>query len=119
MPLWFWLLTSISIALLFCWYISPTRNKEPTKVQKLGAVIWIVLRRIISFVGALFGILCIYILLSSSGSIIEKTLWSIVILSFSLYFVYVGVIGQGWNQYSLNDDLSLYVKIKKRYGLRW
>lgn len=119
MPLWFWLLTSISMALLFCWYISPARNKKPTKVQKITAMIWIVLRRIISFAGAIFGILCIYILLFSSGSIMEKTLGSVLILCLSLFFVYVGVVGQGWNQYGLNDDLSLYEKIKKRYGIRW
>ncbi|WKT60728.1 hypothetical protein Q2E61_00595 [Microbulbifer thermotolerans] len=119
LPVWFWLIISISMALLFCWYISPVRNKEPTKIQKIVAITWIVFRRVISFTGALFGILCIYILLSSTGTIIEKILGSIVILCLSLFFIYVGIVGQGRNQYDFRDDLSLYAKIKEKYGIRW
>lgn len=113
MPLWFWYITIISMALLLCWYISPTRNKEPTKVQRIAAIAWIVLRRIICFAGASFGILCIYILLTGTGTIMGKIFGGILILYISLSFIYIGIVGQGWNQYDFNDDLSLYAKIKK------
>jgi peptidoglycan/LPS O-acetylase OafA/YrhL len=119
MPLWFWLALVISMACLFCCYISPSRKGNPAKVQRIVAITWIVFRRIISFISAAFGIFCIYALWKSTGSNHEKVFGSVMIICLSLLFVYVGVVGQGSNQYGLNDDLSLYTKVKNKYGIRW
>lgn len=119
MPLWFWLALVISMACLFCWYISPSRKGNPTKVQRIVAITWIIFRQIISFIGAALGIFCIYILWTSTGSISEKGFGSMILGCMSLFFVYVGIVGQGWNQHGFRDDLTLYSKIKKKYAIHW
>ncbi|MFT5708725.1 MAG: hypothetical protein ACI9ES_003029 [Oceanospirillaceae bacterium] len=119
MPLWLWLLLVVSMACLFCWYISPSRNSKSTKGQRIVALTWILFRRIISFIAAIFGVFVIYILCKSTGSITEKIFGSVMITCLSVFFIYVGVVGQGWNQNALSDDLSLYAKVKKKYGIRW
>ncbi|MEH6442501.1 MAG: hypothetical protein V7784_01265 [Oceanospirillaceae bacterium] len=42
-----------------------------------------------------------------------------MITCLAVFYVYVGVVAQGWNRYGFNDDLSLYVKVKKKDGIRW
>ncbi len=79
-----------------------------------------VFRRIVSFIGASFGLVIIYAIWdSSSDTILYNIVSSLVILTMSLFFVYVGVVGQGWVQHSFSDDVSLYKRIKKKYGIRW
>ncbi len=119
MPLWFWLAIVIILSCLFCWYLSPDRNAQATRTQKIVATVWIILRRVVSFAGAAFGGLCLYILWETADSTTEKLIGSILISCLSAFFVYVGVVGQGWNQFGFNDDLSLYKKVKKKYGIRW
>ena len=119
MPLWFAILLVVAACCLFCWYLSPTRLPTPSKIQKILAKTWILFRRLICFTGAGFGLLVIYIMLVSDESLGYRILSSLAVLVLSVFFVYVGVVGQGWNQYSLNDDFSLYKKIKEKYGIRW
>lgn len=90
-------------------------------MQRIVAITWILFRRIISFIAAAFGVFYIYILWKSTGSITEKLFCSILITCLSVFYVYVyvGVVGQGWNQYGLRDDLNLHDKVKKKYGIRW
>ncbi|WP_157534098.1 hypothetical protein [Moritella sp. JT01] len=52
-------------------------------------------------------------------SIEYKLTGSIIIIFLSIFFAYVGIVGQGWYQYSINDDFRLYKKIKDKYGIRW
>jgi len=68
---------------------------------------------------AAFGIFCLYILWGSSGSISEEIFEGVLIIFISIFFIYIGVVGQGWNQYDIADDLSFYEKIKKKYDIRW
>ena len=119
MPLWFSISVVVSIACLFCWYISPDRTGEPTKIQKVIATTWVIVRRIVSFTGAVFCVFATYVIWISAESIYSKLLGSLTFILLSVFFVYVGIVGQGWNQYGMSDDLSLYNKIKKKYGLRW
>ena len=119
MPLWLTILLVIAISSLFCWYIAPDRRKNPSKIQSLVAKTWIIIRRIISFSGAIFCVFIIYIIWVSAESVGYKLLNSLVVLAMSFFFIYVGVVGQGWAQYSFDDDLSLYKKIKEKYGIRW
>jgi len=114
-PLWFWILVVVSLACFFCYYISPDRKGEPSKTQKVVATIWIIVRRIISFTGAAFCLFVAYIIWGTSESIFG----SLAFILLSVFFTYVGIVGQGWNQYGFRDDLTLYNKIKKKYGLRW
>ncbi len=119
MPLWFTILFTVTGSCLFCWYIAPERRKSPSKMQRLVAKIWIIFRRLISFSGACLGALVIYIIWVSTESIGYKLLNSIVVASMSFYFLYVGIVGQGWVQHSFRDDISLYKRIKEKYGFRW
>lgn len=119
MPPWFWIILVISTCCLFCWYISPNRQKKPSKIQNVIAKTWIMLRRFICFSGAAFALFTIYILWGMTESMQYKLTGSILIIFLSIFFVYVGIVGQGWLQYSISDDLSLYKKIKEKYGIRW
>jgi len=119
MPLWIWLVSALLLACLFCWYISPDRRTTPGRIQKVVAVIWIIFRRIVSFTAAGLGIFCVYILWSSSYSLTGKIFGSLAVVFLSIFFVYVGIVGQGWSEHSISDDLSLYAKIKNKYGIRW
>ena len=119
MPFLFLILLVATTCCLFCWYVSPTRRSTPGKIQKVLARTWILFRRLICFTGAAFCLLVIYIILISDESIGHRILSSLIVLALSIFFVYVGVIGQGWNQNSLTDDFSLYKKVKEKYGIRW
>ena len=119
MPLWLKILFVIAVCGLFFWYIAPDRRNTPSKMQSLVAKTWIIIRRLISFTGACFGVLVIYIIWTSTESIGYKLLSSFVVLAMSFFFIYVGVIGQGWVQHSFSDDLNLYKKVKEKYGIRW
>jgi hypothetical protein len=120
MPVWLGILLVAAICCLFCWYLSPDRVASPSLMQRIVAKTWIVIRRIISFSGAAFCILVIYVLWTSMDySFVYKLLASLGILMTSFFFVYVGIVGQGWVQYDFRDDLSLYKKIKEKYNLRW
>jgi len=119
MPPWFWIILVISSCSLFCWYLSPERKNKPSKVQALIAKTWIILRRFICFSGAAFALFTLYILWGITKSIEYKLTGSIIVIFLSAFFVYVGIVGQGWYQYSMSDDLRLYRKIKEKYGIRW
>jgi hypothetical protein len=119
MPLWFWLALVVVFCCGFCWYISPNRKNKPTKTQRTIAIIWIIFRRIIGFSGAAFVLFCVYVLWLSVESIGHKIIGSLLLICISTFFVYVGVVGQGWNQYGFRDDLNLYSEIKKKYKIRW
>ena len=119
MPLWLTILFVIAGGCLFCWYIAPDRSNAPSRMQSFVAKAWIITRRLISFSGACFGAFVIYMIWTSAESIGYKLLSSLVVLVMSLFFVYVGIVGQGWVQYSFSDDVSLYKKIKEKYGIRW
>lgn len=119
MPLWFWLILTLLIACIFCWFISPHTNIKIKKLQKIVALTWILFRRIVSFAVVIFGMLCIYILWKGTGSITNKIFGTAMLLCISGFFIYVGILGQGWNQYGIRDDLSLYKKTKQKYGTRW
>ena len=119
MPLWLTILFVVTGSCLFCWYIAPERRNTPSKVQSLVAKTWIIFRRLISFSGACFGVLVIYVIWASTESIGYKLLSSLVVVAMSFYFIYVGIVGQGWVQYSFSDDVNLYKKIKEKYGIRW
>ncbi|PCM46103.1 hypothetical protein CPA50_09185 [Marinobacter sp. ANT_B65] len=73
----------------------------------------------VSFIAAAFGIFFLYILWDSSGSISDKIFGGVLIIIISIFFIYIGIVGQGWNQYDIADDLSFYKKIKKKYNIRW
>lgn len=119
MPPWLTILTVLIGAGLFIWYISPEKICTPSKIQSVVAKTWIILRRIISFSGACFGIFIIYVIWTSSESIGYKLLSSLAVTAMSTFFIYVGIVGQGWVRHSFNDDLSLYKKVKEKYGIRW
>jgi len=118
-PPWFWIIVVISTCSLFCWYISPERQNKPSKVQIVIAKTWIILRRLICFSGSAFGLFTLYILWEMAESIEYKLTGSIIIIFLSIFFAYVGIVGQGWYQYSISDDFRLYKKIKDKYGIRW
>jgi hypothetical protein len=103
---------------LFCWYISPDRNNTSSRLQRFIVITWIIFRRIVAFLGAGFGAVMIYAIWSSgSNSILYNVFSSLAVLAMSMFFVYVGVVGQGWVQHSFSDDVSLYKKIKKKYNI--
>ncbi len=118
-PAWAWIFIIVTGCLLFCWYISPSRLESPTKVQKIVARTWIIFRRLMCFMCAAVLSFSIYILWTSDGEIAERITGSIFLFSLSLFAIYVGIVGQGWNHYGFSDDINLYKKVKKKYGLRW
>lgn len=119
MPAWLTILPVITASCLFCWYIAPDRRSTPGKLQNLVARIWILLRRLISFSGVCVGALIIYVIWTSTESIGYKLISSLVVLAISFFFIYVGIVGQGWYQYAFSDDVNLYKKVKEKYGIRW
>ena len=107
---------------VFVWYVSPDRRENPTRIQTFIAKLWIVIRRVISFTGAGFCVFASYIYWNSGVGIENKITGIIIIiilLLLAIFFIYVGIFGQGWNQYSFKDDLKLYKKIKEKYKIRW
>ena len=78
MPLWFWLILTLLIACMFCWLISPNTNIRATKLQKIIALTWILFRQIVSFVAAIFGMFCIYVVWESTGTITNKIVGTVI-----------------------------------------
>ena len=117
----FWLVCLFALALgfVFIWYVNPDRCENPSKAQTFVAKTWIIFRRIASFTAAAGGFFVIYILWNTADALEDK-LGPILLVAFlSLFFVYVGIVGQGPNRYDFSDDLKLYKKIKKKYRMRW
>jgi hypothetical protein len=116
MPLWFEILVVVAVACLFVWYISPDRSSSPSMLRKFVAISWIVFRRIVCFSGAIFGIFAIYVVWISNGeTTIEKIFTSLIVFVMSGYFVYIGIVGFA----KFENEINLYKRIKKKYGIRW
>ncbi len=102
----------------FCWYVSPYRQSEASNTQRLVATIWLLFRRIICFLGAIFCIIFIGVFSFSDIAWSEKIFPIGMFLVILLVCVYVGAFGQGWVQYTFSDDFILYKKLKEKYKWR-
>lgn len=75
-------------------------------------------RRIFCFTAAIGSVFVIYIIWQEEDSLKQKLISTLLISGFALFCVYVGIIGQGRNQYSFSDDIELYKKIRKTFKIR-
>lgn len=103
------------IGIILCWYINPFRTESPSKGQKTVAKAWIAFRRTVCFVGALAFLALFFPFVQLDVPIWPKLGGIFFILLLVVMFIYVGIVGQGLNRYSLKDDIALYREVIKKY----
>jgi len=93
-------------AILVSYYFSSRETGTPTAAEKIAATGWLFIRRVVCFTAAIpFAGVTIEIM-RSSGTISEK-FWGIGLsLMMSVFFVWVGIFGQGWQRLYLKDDAA-------------
>jgi hypothetical protein len=116
--IFFYCLVFISLFLVFCWYINPFRIGDPSKLRVLLARIWIMFRRLIFFIGAVFFALGSIVFWSVDISFWFKLGATFSFLLMSSFLIFAAIFGQGWNKASFKDDIKLYEKVKEKYKWR-
>ena len=89
----------------------------PSTVEKVMATSWLVIRRIVCFVGFI-----VLLVLSTAEFLDSQWLAGFFYLFISLLCLFVGIVGQSSTfavNLRLKDDLRSYRERKRRYGWRW
>lgn len=103
------------------WYFGTRdRAKPPSLVERLFATAWVWFRRFLCFtVGGLCFVGAAFMATSPQAAkdFSRPGLTALAIALFGAAICYLGVFGQGKNQYDLRDDIRLHKENKRRY--RW
>jgi hypothetical protein len=105
---------------VFCFYISPYTNKEPSKVKRIFALTWIYTRRLFCSIGFVFLIYCVFLVWQSPKdlSVLFRFGVSLTILPMGLVILWVGAIGRLRRFSTHKEDINNYKAVRKKYNVR-
>lgn len=109
----------IAVPVVTSYYFSSRKSAEPTKAEKTLALTWLLTRRVVSFLAAIFFFCTSIILILSSEAQLYKLCLAFVTFSLSAFCIWVGVYGQGWQRGALKDDVAHHKQNKDRYKWPW
>lgn len=122
-----WLLVSSFTGVLIgtWWIFHSNRLNPPTLFERTVATVWLLIRRIVCFAGALLFLVGASILafnLATSATQMDtftRLGYALFMLFASVFCVWAAIYGQGPRRGAWKDDVALHRKNKKRYGWRW
>jgi hypothetical protein len=103
--------TFVAVLLGISYYFGSRKSLEPSKTEKIAALIWLIIRRIVGFVGTIFffGVAIKYLFFSE---VLLHAFWpSIAVIAAGIFCIWVAVYGQGWNRIAWKDDVALHTKM--------
>lgn len=115
------LLVGFALVVAIPWYFG-TRDRaaQPSSVERVAATLWVWLRRVVGFsAGALMIAAAAAIAFGRNPGPAPLHPWimAAVLVLLGVFFIYVGIVGQGTRRYQWKDDLALHKQNKRRY--RW
>lgn len=112
----------VAAAVAVSFYFQSRRDSQPSATERLTALAWLIIRRIVCFGMALLCVaaaaLVTYDMYRSSISA-AAIVGVVLALSFSFILVHWGMYGSGHRRYDVRDDKPVHELRKKRYGWRW
>jgi len=109
------LILMLSVPLYF-WY---KRSKSLTFTEHIFAYIWLLIRRLVTFTGALILIASLVMLLKSDVELVKKIVGALLIPFMAIGLIWVGIYGRK-NRYSRpKEDIAFHKENKKRYRWWW
>lgn len=103
------------------WFFHSRRSKPPSALETAAANIWLLIRRLVGFAGALFFVVVAIgnVFLSSEVTLLACIGSAMLFLVLAGFCVWVAIYGQGPHRYELRDDVALHRENKSRYRWRW
>jgi hypothetical protein len=109
----------IAVPVLITYFFDSRKNPEPSKIEKIAATFWLIFRRFICFVAALF-FFGVAVKLAFFSEVLFNEFWlSLCLICAAALCVWVGVYGQGWQRGAWKDDVALHSQNKARYKWPW
>jgi hypothetical protein len=119
------LFSFVAIPIGISWFFYSRRTAAPSAFETASASIWLLVRRLVCFTGALLflvGAVMVGFALfqrATQFSVIERIGSALFMLALAALCVWVGIFGQGANRYAFRDDVELHQENKRRYRWRW
>ena len=117
--------TFVAVMIGISWFFYSRRSTQPSALETFAANIWLFLRRLVGFVGAIFFLVAsVAVGFNLFSPALEHSLPSrigvaIFLLLVSAFCIWVAIFGQGPNHYAWRDDVALHRENKRRYHWRW
>ncbi|WAH64316.1 hypothetical protein [Xanthomonas hortorum] len=118
------LIPLVFVAALFGvhFYFQSRRHKQPSRLERFFAGLWLLIRRVACFGMALIfcggGVYAVY-QVAFEAAPLSTLFWLGFWLPIGYIFFHWGVYGRGYKQYDFLDDKPVHEGRKKRYGWRW
>ena len=117
--------TFVAVMIGISWFFYSRRSASPSTFETVAANVWLVLRRLVGFVGAIFflaaSVAVGFNLFSPAlqQSLLPRIGVALFLLLASAFCIWVAIFGQRPNRYAWRDDVALHRENKRRYRWRW
>lgn len=114
----------VAVMIGISWFFSSRRAKAPSAFEIAVANTWLIFRRIVCSVGALFFVFAAVMIgfslfqRAAEQSLMGRLGAAFSMLAIAAFCVWVGIFGQGERRSDWRDDVELHRENKRRYHWR-
>ena len=110
---------SIAVPTLISYYFSSRKTAEPSKIEKISALIWLFIRRLVCFVAAIMFAATALKLMFFSEVLFYQFWTSLALILAAIFCIWVGIYGRKLKGGTLQSDVAFHAQNKARYKWPW